>query len=86
MQMWKIRHDVEPYNAIRTRLWSDDLQSWCLIVFHTAESLAMSSDRLAHHQNSMGLVFHTATFNKEMLETAVNALHQDTSWSKRCLD
>jgi hypothetical protein len=78
-------YDIEPYNAIRTRLWSDDLQSWCLIVFHTEESLAMSSDRLAHHQNSMGLVFHTATFNKDMLETAVNALHQDKSWSSRCL-
>ena len=44
----------------------------------------MSSDRLAHHQNSMGLVFHTATFNKDMLETAVNALQQDKSWTKRC--
>lgn len=22
-------YDIEPYNAIRTRLWSDDLQSWC---------------------------------------------------------
>ena len=28
-------YDIEPYNAIRTRLWSDDLQSWALIVFHT---------------------------------------------------
>jgi hypothetical protein len=65
---------------------SDDLQSWCLIVFHTEESLAMSSDRLAHHQNSMGLVFHTATFNKDMLETAVNALQQDKSWTKRCAE
>jgi len=58
----------------------------CLIVFHTDESLGMSSDRLAHHQNSMGLVFHTATFNKDMLETAVSALQQDTSWTKRCID
>ena len=39
----------------------------------------MSSDRLAHHQNSMGLVFHTATFNKEMLDTAIDALKQDQS-------
>ena len=64
--------DSDPFNAIRTRFWSDDKQAWALVVFHTAASIAMSSERLVHHQNAMGLVFHTATFeDKGALDTAV---------------
>ena len=72
--------DAEPYNAIRTRLWSSELQSWCFIVFHTSESLEYSEARLAYHQQAMGIVFHTATFDEGKTAEAIQQLRNDSSW------
>lgn len=72
--------DSEPYNAIRARLWSTELESWCFLVFHTQESLDMSEARLAYHQRAMGIVFHTASFDEAKVADAVQRLRQDVSW------
>ena len=61
--VWNYWEDAEPYNAIRSRLWSEGLQAWCMLIFHTQASLEMSEARLAWYQRSMGMVFHTATFD-----------------------
>jgi hypothetical protein len=74
---WNYWLDAEPYNAIRTRMWSSELQSWCFLVFHTQESLEMSEARLTHYQQSMGMVIQTATFDDaKKLEAAVEDLLQ----------
>jgi hypothetical protein len=40
---------------------------------------------MVHHQNAMGLVFHTATFSdKAALDDAIQSLRMDTSWTRRC--
>eukprot|EP01047_Picozoa_sp_COSAG01_P110245 COSAG01_NODE_39079_length_481_cov_1.031414_1_plen_123_part_10 len=45
----------------------------------------MSAERMVHHQNAMGLVFHTATFSdKAALDAAIESLRMDTSWARRC--
>ena len=72
--------DSEPYNAIRARLWSTKLESWCFLVFHTQESLDMSEARLAYHQRAMGIVFHTASFDESKVADAIQRLRQDVSW------
>jgi hypothetical protein len=82
--VWNYWQDTEPYNVIRSRLWSEALQAWCFLVFHTWETLEMSEARLAHYQKSMGLVFHTATFqNDDKLDQAVKDLKADESWAER---
>eukprot|EP01050_Picozoa_sp_SAG11_P015037 SAG11_NODE_1912_length_4078_cov_2.769289_2_plen_271_part_00 len=109
--VWNYWFDAEPYNVIRSRLWSEELQAWCFLVFHTQESLEMSEARLAHYQvswivmfittayflsfmhfitirlsmqRSMGMVFHTATFqDQDLLAKAVIALKADTTWAAR---
>jgi hypothetical protein len=72
--------DAEPYNAIRSRLWSSELSAWCFIVFHTQESMEMSEARLTYHQRALGIVFHTATFDEKQTTKTVQALRNDTSW------
>jgi hypothetical protein len=72
--------DHEPYNAIRSRLWSAELEAWCFVVFHTTESIEYSEARLAFHQQCMGIVFHTATFDEGKTADAIQRLRNDTSW------
>ena len=77
--------DAEPYNAVRTRMWSSELKAWCFIVFHTLESVEYSEARLSYHQQAMGIVFHTATFDEEKTAEAVQRLRQDTSCASLAL-
>ena len=84
--VWNYWKDTEPYNVIRSRMWSDELQAWCFVVFHTRESLEMSEARLAHYQRSIGMVFHTATFHDDhTLARAVEALQSDEVWIAKVL-
>lgn len=72
--------DAEPYNAVRSRLWSSELEAWCFIVFHTRESVEYSEARLQFHQQSMGIVFHTATFDEDKTAETIQRLRNDSSW------
>lgn len=33
--VWNYWKDAEPYNVIRSRLWSETTKTWCFVVFHT---------------------------------------------------
>eukprot|EP01051_Picozoa_sp_SAG22_P007968 SAG22_NODE_582_length_8879_cov_2.731663_6_plen_987_part_00 len=81
--VWNYWRDTEPYNVIRSRLWSENLQTWCFVVFHTVDSLELSEARLGHYQRSIGMVFHTATFQEKDLEKAVEDLNKDQDWAVR---
>ena len=82
--VWNYWKDSEPYNVIRSRLWSEDLQAWCFLVFHTRASLELSEARLQEYQRSIGMVFHTATFqDSTKLDKAVEDLKADEKWAAR---
>lgn len=68
--------DIEPYNAIRGRLWADSHDAWVAVVFHTPESCEMSEERMNMYQKSMNMVFHTATFTSLQVRSRFQWRHQ----------